>query len=121
MMVARWSIDAKFGHKPEAIASLTHWFKEFGAQLGWVSGNYRILNGCIGALESTIISEININSLTELDQAWQKLAEIDGHKQWSKNLEQHIVSGTQKWEIFRVIDQPKSSKKNNDAKRVILE
>ena len=34
---------------------------------------------------------------------WDKLATIDAHKQWSKNLEPYVVSGTSRWEIFRVI------------------
>jgi len=104
MMIARWCIDAKFGHKPEVIASLTQWFEEIGSQIGWRKGNYRILVGSIGALESSIISEITIESLTDLNDAWQKLGDIEGHKAWSKALEPHVVSGTQKWEIYRLVD-----------------
>lgn len=104
MMIARWSIDAKFGHKPEVLESMNQWFDQFGSQIGWTRENCRILVGSVGALESQIISEITIKDLTELDESWKKLAELEGHKAWSKNLEPHIVSGTQKWEVFRVIE-----------------
>ncbi|WP_022940012.1 hypothetical protein [Psychromonas hadalis] len=102
MIVARWTIDAKFGHKPDVLNSLKGWFEQFGSQIGWNKGKYRILVGSIGALESQVISEITLDNLSELDESWKKLGELSGHKQWSKELEAHIVSGTQKWEIFSV-------------------
>lgn len=104
MMIARWCIDAKFGHKPEVVGSLTKWFDEIGSQIGWTKENSRILVGSVGALESSVISEITIANLTELNDAWQKLAGIDAHLEWSKTLEPYVVSGTPKWEIYRVID-----------------
>ena len=104
MMIAKWCIDAKFGHKPEVVESLTQWFEEIGSQIGWTKENSRILVGSVGALESSIISEITIANLTELNDAWQKLGDIEEHKAWSKTLEPHVVSGTPKWEIYRIID-----------------
>jgi hypothetical protein len=44
-----------------------------------------------------------IEDLTELDQVWDKLAAIPAHKQWSKELEPFVVSGTSRWEIYRVL------------------
>ena len=104
MMIARWCIDAKFGHKPEVVESLTQWFDKIGSQIGWTKDNSRILVGSVGALESSIIAEVSIENLTELSDAWQKLAEIDDHKGWSKQLEPYVVSGTPKWEVYRVIE-----------------
>lgn len=104
MMIARWSIEAKFGHKPEVVEQMNRWLAEIGAQIGWTREKVRLLNGSIGALESTIQSEITLADLTELSSAWDKLAKLDSHKAWSRNLEPHVVSGTQRWEIFRVID-----------------
>lgn len=104
MMVARWSIDAKFGHKPDVVNSLSRWFNDIGSQIGWVKGKYRIVTGSIGALESQVVSEITIESLTELNDSWNKLGDIPEHASWSKGLEPHIVSGTQKWEIFRIVE-----------------
>lgn len=104
MMIARWSIDAKFGHKPEVIAQMQKWMTEIGSQVGWNDKNTRLLTGSVGALESTIQSEILIKDLAELNAAWEKLAGIASHQAWSKALEPHVVSGTQRWEIFRVIE-----------------
>ncbi|WP_410499105.1 hypothetical protein [Chitinibacter sp. S2-10] len=103
MMVARWSIDARFGHKAEALALMQQWMNEIGSQIGWSADKVRLLNGSIGANESLIVSEIQIADLAELNSAWDKLGKIDAHQAWGKALEPHIVSGTPRWEVFRVI------------------
>lgn len=103
MMVARWHIDAKFGHKQTVIDSLSTWFNTFGSQIGWSGDKYRIVTGSVGARESEVVSEVTISGLTELDESWNKLGEIEGHKAWSKELEPYIVSGSQYWEILRIV------------------
>ncbi|HVL75262.1 MAG TPA: hypothetical protein VM406_04540 [Noviherbaspirillum sp.] len=101
MIIARWSIDARFGHKQAVIDSMIRWQKEIGTQIGW--NEMRLLTGSVGARESTVQSEVRLNSLAELSEAWDKLGTIDAHKQWSKELEPNIVSGTPRWEVFRVL------------------
>ena len=103
MMIARWQIDAKFGHKPEVMRLAKKWMEEIGSKIGWTAERTRILSGSVGACESTVISEIQIKDLAELNDAWNKLATIDAHAKWSKELEPYIVSGTNRWEIFRVV------------------
>lgn len=103
MMVARWSIDAKFGYKQNALDLLQHWMREIAPQAGFTADKMRLLTGSIGALEATIQSEHLIEDLAELNQAWDKLAAIAAHKQWSKDLEPYVVSGTNRWEIYRVV------------------
>ena len=61
------------------------------------------ITGSVGALEATLQTEHSIENLAELDQAWEKLAKIEAHKQWSKNLEPYVVSGTSRWEIYRLL------------------
>jgi len=41
--------------------------------------------------------------LAELSASWDKLAKIEAHKLWSKDLEPHVVSGTQRWEVLRLL------------------
>ena len=103
MMVARWSIDAKFGYKQNVIDLMQHWLREIAPQAGFSADKTRLLTGSIGALEATIQSEHLVKDLSELNQAWEKLAKIAAHKQWSKDLEPHVVSGTSRWEIYRVL------------------
>ncbi len=103
MMIARWQIEARFGHKQTVIELFKRWDEEFGSQIGWTADKTRLLTGSIGALESTIQSEVAIKDLAELGEAWDKLGSFEGHKQWSKDIEPYIVSGTPHWQIFRVL------------------
>jgi len=93
-MIARWKIEARFGHKQTALDLLKRWRDEIGAQVGWNADNYRITTGSIGALESTIETEVAISSLAELNDAFEKLGSIEAHAAWSKELEPYVVSGT---------------------------
>ena len=104
MMVARWSIDAKFGYKQNVIELMQRWAREIGSQAGLTADKLRLITGSVGALESTIQSEVIVKDLAELDQIWTRLGTIAAHKQWSKDLEPHVVSGTNRWEIYRIIE-----------------
>lgn len=103
MMVARWSIDAKFGYKQNVVDAMRRWMREIAPQVGLTGDRTRILTGSVGALEATVQSEHVIEDLAELNRAWDKLATIPAHLQWSKELEPHVVSGTSRWEIYRII------------------
>ena len=103
MLVARWCIDAKFGYKQDVIDLMQRWLRDIGPQAGFSADKTRLITGSIGALEATIQAEHLVKDLGELDQAWAKLATIAAHKQWSKDLEPHVVSGTSRWEIYRVL------------------
>ena len=63
----------------------------------------RVATGSIGALESTVELEVTVEDLAALNASWNKLGEIDAHKQWSKDIEPHIVSGTPRWTVYRVV------------------
>lgn len=102
-MVARWSIDAKFGYKQNVIDLMQRWLREIAPQIGFSVDKSRLLTGSIGALEASIQSEHLVKDLNELNQAWEKLAAIPAHKQWGKDLEPHVVSGTSRWGIYRVL------------------
>ncbi|WP_020409713.1 hypothetical protein [Hahella ganghwensis] len=104
MMIARWSIDAKFGYKQKVLDLMQNWVSEIGPQVGLNSDKLRILTGSVGALESTIQVEHLIEDLTELNQTWEKLATIEAHRQWGQDMEPFVVSGTNRWQIFRVVD-----------------
>ena len=103
MMIARWHIDARFGHKQEVLDAVKMWGRDIGSQIGWTPEKVRITTGSIGALESTVEIEVQVEDLTALDQAWKKLGAIEAHKQWSKDLEPNVVSATPRWEIYRTV------------------
>ena len=103
MMIARWHIDARFGHKQTVLDAVKLWGQEIGSQIGWTPDKVRITTGSVGALESTVELEVRIEDLSELDQAWKKLGTLEAHRKWSKDLEPNIVSATPRWEIYRLV------------------
>ena len=103
MMIARWHIDARFGQKPAVIETLKGWGREIAPQIGWTPDKVRMVTGSIGAHESTVEIEVTIRDLKELDDSWTKLGALEAHKKWSKDLEPYIVSGTPRWEVYRLI------------------
>lgn len=103
MLIARWSINARFGHKQAVIDAMQRWLREIAPQVGITPEGTRLLTGSIGTLEATVQSEHEIDSLGQLQEIWDKLAKVPAHLQWSKDLEPYVVSGTSRWEILRVL------------------
>ena len=103
MIIARWQIDARFGHKTEVIQSVTKWQKEIGTQIGWEADKIRMMTGSVGANESSVVLEMPLESMAELEKSWEKLSKLEAHKKWSKDLEPYVVSGTHRWEIYRAL------------------
>ncbi|MGD0640174.1 MAG: hypothetical protein ABSC22_05450 [Roseiarcus sp.] len=101
MMIARWQIDARFGHKQKVIDALVRWARDIAPLAGLRNG--RLLTGSVGALEATVEHNWEVENLAELERAWAKLGAIEAHQQWSKDLEPNVVSGTARWTIYRVL------------------
>ena len=73
MMIARWQIDARFGHKQAVIDMLADWARNIAPQIGWTAGKGRMLTGSIGAREATVVHEWVVADLARkvLGGAWQ--------------------------------------------------
>lgn len=48
--------------------------------------------------------ENQVLSLAELEKAWAEMAKMPAHKKFSKELAEHVVSGSNRWEILRIVD-----------------
>jgi hypothetical protein len=103
MFVARWQIDARFGHKQDVIDLTRGWLKEIGAKAGTDKMDVKILTGSIGAREATVEVNHTVESLAELERFFETISKIDAHKQWGQKLEPHVVSGSAVWTIYRVL------------------
>lgn len=103
MMIARWGVHARFGHKQAALALMHRWWREIAPQIGWSADQCRILNGAVGVPEAAIEIEVEIADLAALNEAWARLADTEGQEAWAAELAPHIVSGTPAWTIHRVI------------------
>ena len=54
MFVARWQIDAKFGHKQKVIELMQRWDRDIGRPAGTAAMQFQLLSGSIGAREATV-------------------------------------------------------------------
>ena len=57
MMIARWTCEANFGMKSEALALLKEWQEQIGVQAGVDPARTRSITGSVGAKEATIQEE----------------------------------------------------------------
>lgn len=103
MMIARWQVQARFGHKQDAVALMRRWWLEIAPQIGWAQDQVRILTGALGERESAIDVEVQVTDLAALNDAWNRLASAEGQERWAAELEPHIVSGTPRWTVHRVL------------------
>ncbi len=104
MMIARWTCEAKFGMKAEALALHREWAEQIGSQTDIDIANSRVVTGSVGAKEAIIQDEFQIANLAELDAFFDKIAGIEMHANWGKKMGDVIVSGSTYWEVFRVVD-----------------
>ena len=103
MMIARWRFTAVFGRKQEAIDLIKQWNAEIGSQTNLDVSSERILTGSIGVSEGLVESELEIANLAELDDFFEKISTIQMHKDWGRKMSEVIVSGSTKWEVFRLV------------------
>ena len=103
MFVARWQIDARFGHKQDVIDLGQRWLREVGSKAGTDKMDVRVLTGSIGAREATVEINHTVESLAHLERFFETIGKNAVHKQWSKELEPYVVSGSAVWTIYRVV------------------
>jgi len=102
MFVARWQIDARFGHKQAVIDSLRKWEREVGSKAGTGTMDFKVLTGSIGAREATVEANHTVENIAQLEKFFETIGKIDAHRQWGKDLEPNVVSGSALWTIYRV-------------------
>ena len=103
MMVARWQFTAKFGYKDKAIALIKEWNDEIGSQTNVDVSSNRITTGSVGVSEGLVENEMIIDGLDDLEQFFDKIATVEMHKDWGRNMGAVIVDGSTRWEIFRIV------------------
>jgi hypothetical protein len=104
MIIARWHITTRFGHKKTAIDLMNKWRNEIGPKAGIEPDQARILTGSIGTPESEIQSDFRFDDLTGVQAFFDKLSGLPEHGAWGKEIEPFIVSGSNRFEILRELD-----------------
>ncbi len=103
MFIARWQIDARFGQKQTVIDMLRRWEREIGPKVGMDKMDSKLLTGSIGAREATVEGNHTVENLAQLERFFEAIGGNDAHKQFGKDLEPYVVSGSSLWSIYRVV------------------
>jgi hypothetical protein len=104
MFVARWSIEVRFGHQEDAFRVIDSWWTEVAGRVGWDRKMARRLAGTVGPSQSRFEIEVMIPNLVTLEKVWEQFKDLRGQKEFSQNLEPYIVSGSNRWEVFQVLE-----------------
>ncbi|GMH45469.1 hypothetical protein BSKO_13426 [Bryopsis sp. KO-2023] len=100
---ARWTIEASFGRKGEALNLMKDWVLNVASKGGLDSKSVTLCSGAVGAPESRIELEIGFPDVG----AWEAfLSRIpaEGHRKWSKEMEPCIIDGSPTWSVFYLTD-----------------
>lgn len=103
MMIARWTVEARFGHKSQAIGLLQEWYEQIGSQTDIDLSTKRIVSGSVGVSEAVIETEFEIGGLGELQEFFNKIGSIKMHDEWGRKMGDVVVSGSAVWHVCRVI------------------
>jgi hypothetical protein len=101
MFIARWQFTARFGKMEDCIAILRKWEIDVGQRMGWKPGSVRILGGFINTSESAIEFESHFDNLADLESAWGDRDRNPHHREYMVQLENLVVSGTNRWSLYR--------------------
>ena len=104
MFVAAWNIDVNYGSREEVIR-IAKDFEGRSREI-WKSKRYRILWGSIGAPESRLVIEREFESLADLEASWDGLRKLgpEAFREMVEKMKPHIVPGSPRWEVYRIID-----------------
>lgn len=103
MLVGRWQIDARFGHKQTVIDLLKRWERDIGSKAGTDKFDFKLLTGSVGVREATVEADYTVENLAQLERFFEGIGKNEAHKQWGKDLEPYVVSGSSLWTVYRVI------------------
>ena len=78
------------------------WIEKIGSQAGCTMENTQIITGSIGSLESHVEMNLTLNSITNLDDFFNKIPGKE-NVEWGKEMSEYITDGSTRWEILRII------------------
>jgi hypothetical protein len=104
MIVCQWHLDLVYGKQAKALEIMKRWAKDkfVHSEFKKASGA-RLLVGVVGKSASHVCDEYYFNSLADFESALKGMSE-ERFRKHSNALAPYIVSGSQHWEIYRVVE-----------------
>jgi len=103
MFLCQWSLDVVYGKQKEALDVIKAWGadKMKLSRFNKSKGN-RVYVGFVGDSAAHIVDEYVFESLDDFENALKDMGKPEFQKH-SQALAPCIVSGTQKWNIYRIV------------------
>ena len=101
--VCQWSLEIIYGKQKQALDIMTAWGEEKFRSSNFRVSQNRVMNGYIGSSPSFIIDEYVFESLDDFEKALADMSQPQ-FRQFSEALAPYIVPGSQKWNIFKIIE-----------------
>ncbi len=102
MYVVRWQLQTRFGHLKEVLNVLRQWEIDVGQRVGWKASSIRVLQGMLGASQSTVELETRADNLSDLESSWKDMEKSPHHQEAMKSLERFVVGDT--WSVYQVVE-----------------
>ena len=106
MIVCQWHLDVTYGRQREALAVMRAWGAEkFASSEFRRARGSRLLCGLIGPSASHIVDEYEFESLADFEAALAGMSAAQ-FRRHSEALAPFVVSGSQHWVVYRVVEEP---------------
>lgn len=107
MHVARWYVQTNFGETYAVLDQLKAYCDTMSKSLGIDPGRIRIMTGCVGAYQSSIALELQVESLEEFGRIMgaKGLGASDikpMNEDFSKKVGSSMSPNSGYWEIYRI-------------------
>ncbi|APR85653.1 Hypothetical protein A7982_11002 [Minicystis rosea] len=103
MFIARWEFTCRFGKVDDCVSILRKWEMDVGNRVGWKATSVRVLTGFLGGNDSHLEFEAHAENLTDLEGVFNDIDRNPHHREYMRQLEHVIVSGTSKWTVLREV------------------
>ena len=108
MLVCQWHLDIPYGKQGEALAVMRAWGAEkFASSEFRRARAVRLLCGMLGPSASHIVDEYEFETLADFEAALGGMS-APQFKRHSDALAPLIVPGSQRWLVYRVLDERRS-------------
>jgi hypothetical protein len=105
MLICQWHLDIIYGKQAEAVKIMRAWGAEkFASSEFRLARGSRLFAGLVGESASHLVDEYGFESLADFETALAGMAAPQFRKH-SDALAPYIVPGSQRWVIYRVLEE----------------
>lgn len=105
MLICQWHLDIVYGKQAEAVRIMRAWGADKFAHSEFRRAHgARLLAGLVGASAAHVVDEYSFESLADFEIALASMA-TPQFRRHSDALAPYIVPGSQRWVVYRVIEE----------------